>query len=409
MKILYIATSFPKPKEGATIYTDLAEAIASAGHEIVIAVAQQYNNQSKNDKQKNIGMMQERGLPVIRIPVGNYYEVSLIQKGITTLLLPFKMRLGLKKYLKNQKIDLILFESPPITNASLIAWVKKKCGCSAFLMLKDIFPQNAVDLKIISSKGLLYKYFKRKEIDLYHVADKIGCMSPANRDYIIQHNPWMNKEKVELFPNTKKFTEITKPEIVTIRKRLNISDHACVFLFGGNMGKPQCIELLVHVIQALKMEKNIYFLFVGRGTERYKLKNIIRKQHICNARVIDNLPRDTFEQLIRESDVGLVVLDPRFTIPNYPSRILSYMEYAKPILAATDYVSDIKELIKEADCGKWIWSGDEDGFIQEILNMSKDAKCRREQGMNGRNYGSLHFSVENSVEIINQIYEKVKQ
>ena len=35
MRILYIATSFPSPDKGATIYTDLATSLHEAGHEII--------------------------------------------------------------------------------------------------------------------------------------------------------------------------------------------------------------------------------------------------------------------------------------------------------------------------------------------------------------------------------------
>jgi aspartate 1-decarboxylase len=54
-------------------------------------------------------------------------------------------------------------------------------------MLKDIFPQNAVDLGMIKTTGiksLLYKYFRRKEKGLYFISDRIGCMSQANVDYV---------------------------------------------------------------------------------------------------------------------------------------------------------------------------------------------------------------------------------
>ncbi len=79
---------------------------------------------------------------------------------------------------------------------------------------------------------------------------------------------------------------------------------------------------------------------------------------------MDNLPRNEYEQILKECNVGLIILDPRYSIPNYPSRILSYMEYKKPILAATDRITDIKELILEACCGEWVWSGDTEEFIK---------------------------------------------
>ena len=84
---------------------------------------------------------------------------------------------------------------------------KKKFDCPAYLMLKDIFPQNAVDLGIMKHNGLLFRYFTAKERKLYRTADFIGCMSTANKNYIVNHNPWLDPRKLEIFPNTKRITD----------------------------------------------------------------------------------------------------------------------------------------------------------------------------------------------------------
>lgn len=399
MKILYIATSFPKPDKGATIYTDLAEALYEAGHEITVAVSEEIKNLNQTRMKK------ERGFDVLRIVTGNYYDVSLIDKGITTLKIPILMKRDISRYLSNCGFDFILYEAPPVTNASLVGWAKKRFKCPSYLMLKDIFPQNAVDIGIMKKNGLIFNFFKHKEKKLYESADVIGCMSDANKEYIINYNPWLDKDKVELFPNTKKITNEIKLETLKTREKYSIPRDACIFLFGGNMGKPQYVDLLNQAIIDCKDYSNIYFLFVGRGTERYKLEDTIKSQSIANARVIENLPRDQYEQIIRESDVGLIILDPRFTIPNYPSRILSYMEYAKPVLAATDNVTDIKALIEYAQCGEWVWSGDIKGFVSKIKEMAENNKITI-QGKNGRKYIEDNFRVERSVKILENHFNK---
>ncbi|QNK48158.1 glycosyltransferase family 4 protein [Brevibacterium sp. PAMC23299] len=401
MRVLYIATSFPEPTKGATIYTDLAEALNEAGHEITVAVSEQARNKQRTEMKK------ERGFDVLRIVTGNYYDVGYIEKGITTLKIPVIMRRGIKKYLGNRAFDLILFEAPPVTNAGLVAWAKKQFACPSYLMLKDIFPQNAVDLGIMKRNGLLFRYFRAKEKKLLKTTDYIGCMSSANKRYVIEHNSWLNPKSVEIFPNTKKLTGSINPDIFPMRERYGIPKEACVFLFGGNMGRPQYIDLLCEVIKECKDEKEMYFLFVGRGTDRPKLEQTIKENDINNALVVENLPRTEYEQITKECDIGVIVLDPRFTIPNYPSRILAYMEYAKPVLAATDKVTDLKEMIEKANCGEWVWSGD----VQSVINKAKEmAKSQRlsELGDNGRKYLEREFNVNRSVEILENHFGKAR-
>ena len=399
MRVLYIATSFPEPNKGATIYTDLAEALHEAGHEITVAVSEQARNSSQTQMKK------ERGFDVLRVVTGNYYDVDLIQKGITTLRIPTLMKKGISQYLSDRKFDFILYEAPPVTNASLVSWAKIKFQCPSYLMLKDIFPQNAADIGIMKKSSPLFKFFKYKEKKLYESADIIGCMSKANKQYIINHNPWLDENKIELFPNTKRIVDSIDPVQQEMRHKYSIPEDACVFLFGGNMGKPQYVDLLCKVVIDCKDDNNVFFLFVGRGTERYKLEETIKNEEIKNAIVIENLPRDQYEQITIESDVGLIILDPRFTIPNYPSRILSYMEYSKPVIAATDKSTDLKDLIENAKCGEWVWSGDKDGFVESIRRFSKSSFLK-EMGRNGRDYIENKFSLKSSVDILEKHFKK---
>lgn len=393
MRILYLATSFPEEGLGATIYTDLAEALLEAGHEITVVASEQRRNVKRTEMRK------ERGLDVLRVATGNYYDVGFIEKGISTLVYPYMMKSAISRHMGGKAYDMILFESPPVTNCSLVEWAKRRFGCRSYLMMKDIFPQNAVDLGIIKEGSLVHRYFRRLEKRLYLTADAIGCMSQANIEYLRRHNGWLDAGKIELFPNTKKIGELMPTGGFRIRKKLGIPDGAKLFLFGGNMGKPQYVDLLCEICSEFSGRADTFFLAVGRGTDRGKLAERIKVEGIKNALILENLPRDEFEQIVKEADVGLIILDPRFTIPNFPSRILSYMEHAKPVAAFTDRVSDIKDLVEGSGCGVWAWSGDKTGVFAKIDEMAASDKLE-EMGLKGRKYTEENFRVERSVRIL---------
>jgi len=73
---------------------------------------------------------------------------------------------------------------------------------NCFQLLKDIFPQNAVDIGLIKEGGYIYKRLRNKEKRLYAVSDRIGCMSQANVKYLLAHNPEISQEKVHVNPNS---------------------------------------------------------------------------------------------------------------------------------------------------------------------------------------------------------------
>src|SRR5699024_9249439 len=94
----------------------------------------------------------------------------------------------------------------------------------------------------------IYYYYKHLEKKLYSVATYIGTMSDANKQYILKNNSCITEEKIEIFPNTKKISEIEHRKKSNMRESLNIPIESKVFLFGGNMWKPQYLNGLANII-----------------------------------------------------------------------------------------------------------------------------------------------------------------
>ena len=386
MKILYISTVFPK--YSSTIYTDLAETLVENGHSVVVLAAD-------SDVDTKMATSFEHGCEVIRVKTQSIYNTGVIKKGFSTVVLPINLKRAMKQYLMKRDFDLILFESPPSTLHGVVGYAKKLFGAKSFLMMKDIFPQNAVDLGLMK-KGLAYHYFKQQERALYDIADVIGCMSQANMDYLAMHSH-VPVKKMIIFPNTKKIKEHPVNDN-SVRNKYGIPLNKVVFVFGGNMGKPQGIDFLTSAIRASERIENAFFVLVGRGTERDRA---LEKLNGCsNYVMIDNLQRDEYEKLIASCDVGIVSLDSRFTIPNYPSRILSYMEYEMPVIAATDSNTDFSALIKESGCGYWVRSDSVADFVSATERMALNPEKRVAMGKSGRKYMEKNLDTKISVDLI---------
>lgn len=155
MKILYITSVFPRPEEGATIYTDLAEELATHGHTLIVVVADGHKTDSASS------FSHERGMAVLRVRTGNMYNVGIVTKGISVLTQHHYMKRAISKNLKGMHFDLILFETPPVSTYKIVAFVKKLFYAPAFLMLKDIFPQNGVDLGLYKKRWLYISLFSQ--------------------------------------------------------------------------------------------------------------------------------------------------------------------------------------------------------------------------------------------------------
>lgn len=107
------------------------------------------------------------------------------------------------------------------------------------------------------------------------------------------------------------------------------------------------------------------FLVVGNGTEYGLLEDYATKAKQANFKLMKNLPKDDYDTLVGACDVGMIFLDHRcFTIPNFPSRLLSYMQAKLPVLAVTDSNTDIGKVIVDGGFGWWCESNDEESFYQ---------------------------------------------
>src|SRR5690606_21657120 len=98
-------------------------------------------------------------------------------------------------------------------------------------------------------------------------------------------------------------------------------------------------------------------------------------------------------------DVGLIFLDKRFSIPNFPSRLLSYMQASMPVLAATDVNTDIGKVIEEGQFGYWCESSDVEQFNNKLKKLCKE-DLRIRMGINGRKYLVENYTVKHTYEII---------
>lgn len=399
MNILFLSLSRFDDINVRGIYSDLMREFTSRGNDVYIA------SPTERRFGKKTHLIKSDHCQILKIRTLNIQKTNIIEKGIGTLLLESQFDKAIKKFWGNVRFDLVLYATPPITFNRVIEGIKKHCGAKSYLMLKDIFPQNAVDLGMMKEGGFLHKMFRKKEARLYEISDKIGCMSPANCEYVIKHNPEVNPDKVELCPNAVMPVEI--PELLDNEKKellfkLNIPTNKTLYIYGGNLGKPQGVDYLLKVVEANENRKESYIVIVGDGTEYGKIKAWFDQNHPQNAILISRLPKEDYDNLVRACDAGLIFLDPRFTIPNFPSRLLSYLENSMPVLLATDVNTDMGRIAGKEGFGLWCATGDLGKFMTNMDRM--DASTIKSMGKQGYKYLMDNYTVSKVADIIEKSF-----
>lgn len=381
MNVLFL-TMLKTNIEQRYIYSDLMRRFRNEGHEVYIVMP------CERREGLPTALKIANGTHTLSVWTLNVQKTNVVEKGLGQVSLELLYKRAIKRYFKGVKFGLILYSTPPIIFTNVIKYVKKQNpGAMTYLMLKDIFPQNAVDIEMLSKtglKGLLYRSFRKKEKEMYRISDWIGCMSPANVEYLLKHNPEMDAKKVEVCPNSMEPVD-EEPQSIeernVIRETYGLPLDKTIFFYGGNLGKPQGIPFLVECLKANCQRGDCHFIVVGDGTEYSRLDHFIRQHKPANVSLYKRLPKENYDKLANACDVGLLFLDYRFTIPNYPSRLLACLMQKKPIIACTDPNCDTGSIAIENEYGMWAPSDNVEAFTARVNDMLKaDIKQMGENG-----------------------------
>ena len=399
MNIVFLTMSNLCELDTHGIYVDLMRKFCREGHNIYIVSPRERRYGG------NTRLYESGGAHFLRVKTLNLQKTNVLEKGVGQVLVESQFERAIKRYLGDIKFDLILYSTPPITFPNVIQYLKStNPSARTYLLLKDIFPQNAVDLGMMRKtgpKGVLYCYFRKKEKKLYGLSDHIGCMSPANVHYVIDHNPEVDSNKVELAPNSYERVEqtiLTVEERHAIREKYNLPFDKPIFIYGGNLGKPQGIPFLIQCLDANANRNDCHFIVVGNGTEYAQLESWYKSKRPKSVSVFPRLPKEDYDCLVLACNIGLIFLDYRFTIPNYPSRLLPYLMEKKPIIAATDPNCDTGSIAEGNGYGYWCPSNDVHAFTGCVDKMLQSDLS--EMGETGYQYYLDNYTVDHTYDAI---------
>lgn len=358
MNVLFLSLFPLRDMNERGIYPDLLREFVKRGH-YVRAVSPIPEEPDRDIRGEGYGILQVNTPPM--------QKTNFISKGINSLRIGPILRRAIAKRCAGEHYDLILVATPPITIAGTVEWVKRRDGSKVYLLLKDIWPQGIVDLGAISQNGLVYKYYRSKEKKLYALADRIGCMSPANVRFLLEHNSQLSNKDVEEFPNCIEISDPPKMDSARrneVRRRYGLDPEATVFVIGGNLSKGHDFPFALSCFYELEQRGDpVQLLFVGAGTNVKEIQDFIAKHKSRNLLYVPMLSASEYEELTMACDIGLILLDHRFTVPNFPSRLLSYMKMRKPVFAVTDAATDVGRIAAQNEFGWWCLDGDREGFF----------------------------------------------
>lgn len=342
IRIALISDAFPPMRTSAAIQLrDLAQEFLHQGFTPTMLVPS-----SEIDKPWLLEDVD--GVEVLRLKAPKTKDVSYVRRTAAEFLMPFFMIYNLRKSpLGNTKWNGVVWYSPTIFLGPIVKALKNKSSCKSYLIIRDIFPEWAANVGLIS-RGLAYRFFKAVEKYQYSVADAIGVQSSGELNYF---SNWVSKygRRVEVLHNW-----IAKTSNVGCSISVANSSLAgrIIFVYAGNIGVARGMDTLIDFVDRMKPRSDVGFLFVGRGSEMTRLSDEAKKRKLDNILFYNEIDPSEISGLYSQCHVGIIALDPRHNTQNIPGKFLTYMQAGLPVLASINPGNDLVDLINIEKIGR---------------------------------------------------------
>jgi O26-antigen biosynthesis N-acetyl-L-fucosamine transferase len=391
MRILILIDSYlPSPKAGGKLIHDLAEEFVRQGHETIVVTP---DDTLSARRRTTI----EDGITVVRVGSGRIKGAGRVLRAINEIRLSSIVWRACRDFFRETPCDLVVYYSPTIFFGELVARLKRLWNCRTYLILRDIFPQWAIDAGVLREGSLPHRYFRRKEMQQYGAADTIGVQTPGNLEYFLG-NVLASRSRLEVLWHWSTIQEGGVPP-TGFRRRLGLEGKV-VFFFGGNIGVAQDMDNLVRLAEGLQTENDIHFVLMGSGSEVPRLSRVVKERGLGNISMLPPVGQGEYLGVLSEFDVGLVSLGRGLKTQNVPGKMLGYLEAAMPVLASINPGNDLKTLIEDNDIGFVSINGESELLREHALRLARDRDLRRRLGRNGRRLLKERFSARRAAEQI---------
>jgi len=387
MRIALIADTFPPLRSsGAVQLRDLSREFAVQGHALTVLLP-------SPDQQDPWVLKKMDGVQVLRLKAPRTKGISYIRRTLGELLMPFSMlRQFRKSPLASERWAGVVWYAPSIFHGPLASALKKSSDCKGYLIIRDIFPEWAVDMELMG-QGLPYWFFDMVARYQYSVADVIGVQTPGNRGYF---DRWQKQpgRKLEVLQNW-----LGKPAQVRCSIRVSETPLAGrkVFVYAGNMGVAQGMDIMLDLAEKYRGRTDVGFLFVGRGSDAVRLKTSAKDRKLNNVLFYDEIHPDEILDLYAQCSVGIVALDPRHKSHNIPGKFLTYMQGGLPVLANVNAGNDLAQMIRDDQVGQVCENNQVENFLQLAHMLLAQIESDDQLPARCRSLFQREFAVEKTV------------
>ncbi|WPN99855.1 glycosyltransferase family 4 protein [Pseudomonas sp. MUP55] len=392
--VVLLTTKYAEHKSDAWLTNEMAYSFRDDGYSMCAVVFSWLRDDPKSS------VKEIDGVKVVRIRLFDFfYTTGFIGTALKVFLFPYWARIIIRKHIK--ECDLLIANTPCVTIVGLSNFFKRNYQAKSYLVLWDFFPFYLKDLGAIRNK-FFFGFFQRLETKMYRTFDRIGCMTKGNIKFLLENYPGVDRSRVEILPLWAKVKIVEPVDKAAVRAKYNLPMDKVIAVYGGAMSIVQELENILELARlSFEAKDNVCFLFIGKGTERERLESSALNQGLTNVTFLDYVPRDEYQNVVQASDIGLISLSSKLSVPSFPSKSVDYFKVSLPILASLDAVTDFGSILQnDIKAGFSVLAGKSHELHDKLKKLSSDPLLRKAMGDAGRLYYEECLTVEKAKEKI---------
>jgi colanic acid biosynthesis glycosyl transferase WcaI len=296
---------------------------------------------------------------------------------------------GLKALFISGKYDVLVAISP-LPNGVAGWLVSKMRGIPLMFDVCDIWPDCAVAVGMMK-QPLLVRVAFWLEKHIYAASARIGVVTRGFTENLVAKG--VPREKIVLLPDwvDPDLYDPAKIDRDEARRKYELEGRFVVS-FLGNFGLLMGLEAILETARLVQeQDKNVLFLFVGKGAALPMMEDKIRNDKLENVKIIPYRPREEVPAMLQASDVLIVTyMKSDLTMITVPSKIYEYLSIARPIVAGVSGV--VGEILRDADAALISPTRGPKELADASIQLKNDPARGDEMGRSGRQYAIDHFS-----------------
>lgn len=284
------------------------------------------------------------------------------------------------------KPDVMLVVSPPFPALMAAVINGRLRGVPWVYWMHDLLPDGAVTTGLVDEDSAVMRASRWLERTAYAECESVAVLSQAFADNVIEKG--VSHEKVDLIydPATRPFPELSPDELGSEREEVKV-------LSMGNIGLTQGLTPLVAAWERSEevAKRNLKLVVTGNGIAADEARAEVRSDRVEFLGLVSD---ERLEEELRSATLALVSQSYTGAEFNLPSKLMNFMAYGLPIVAAVHPDGETARLVEKAEAGWVSDSSDPDLFPRTVNSALDDAEDLRRRAQAARSYAQENFSRE---------------